>query len=164
MKIISTSDEKIFNAKIQCQCETVFEFESSDMIVKGNYAQTYHVTCPTCHQSHNYTESMTEKDKKAVDDYINSCRSCMGCKYMAVIKEGYSSYTITNISIHCKMKENPNMPLTGYEDSYEKESVYAFAEKCNKFRQGVNYIKEVEESEHEAFKRWEEKNNNFVSY
>lgn len=164
MKIISTDGEKKFSATIHCDCGTVFEFEASDMIIKGDYAQTYHVTCPTCNENHHYTENMTDENKEEVETYINSCRSCMECKYMAVIKEGYSSYTVTNISIHCKMKANPNMPLTGYEDRHEKESVYAFAEKCGTFRKGIRYVKEVEESETDAFKRWEEENNNFVSY
>lgn len=161
MKIISTDCDGKFISTINCNCGTVFEFEASDVIIKGNYVETYSVYCPTCKKEHQCTEGMTEKDKANVKSYIDSCRSCMKCKYMAVIKEGYSSFTVTNISIHCKMKENPNMPLTGYEDQYEKLSTYAYAEKCCSFKNGVSYEKGVEESDADAFKRWEKSNDRF---
>lgn len=164
MKILSTDHEKNFTATIKCDCGTLFEFDAQDMIIKGDYCSTYHVTCPTCQTEHNYTDTMLDEHKKEVDDYINSCRSCSSCKYMAVIEEGYSSYTVTNISIHCKMDNNPYMPLTGFEGRQEKESVYAFAEKCGSFRKGVRYKKEVEQSETDAFKKWETDNNNYSDW
>lgn len=164
MKIIQINNEKIFNATIDCDCGTIFEFEASDMIMKGPYAKTYNVNCPTCNTSHNYTEHMSEDNMEEVEKYINNCKSCMQCKYLAEIKVGYSSYTVTDISIQCKMSNNKNMPLSGYEDRYEKESVYAFAEKCKDFKKGIRYVKEVEESENESFKRWEIKNNEYLSY
>lgn len=164
MKILSTNDEQKFSATIKCDCETVFQFEAQDMIIKGDYCSTYHVACPTCKTDYNYTDNMLDEHKQEVDNYINSCRSCASCKYMAVIEEGYSSYTVTNISIACKMDNNPNMPLSGFEGRQEKQSVYAFAEKCPSYRQGVRYKKEVEQSETEAFKQWEEDNNNYSNY
>lgn len=164
MKIISTNNEKKMIATIHCDCGTVFEFEASDMMMKGNYAYSYHVNCPTCNEDHNYTENMTEENEEEVKNYINDCRSCLQCKYLEEIQEGYSSYTITNISIACKMNKNNNMPLGGYEDRAEKDSVYCFAEKCGDFKAGVRYIKEVEESKSSAFERWEKANNNYSDY
>lgn len=159
MKIISINQEEKLCATIDCPCGTLFEFEASDMLIKGDYVRTYHISCPTCDTSHHYTESMTEENKEEVNNYINACRSCMECKYMAVIEEGYSSYTVTNISVECKMSKNKHMPLNGYEDRNEKESVYAFAQKCTEFKKGVRYFKEVEQSEREALKKWEMANN-----
>lgn len=168
MKIISINNnqenEKKMSAIIHCDCGTHFEFEASDMLIKGNYTRTYHVTCPTCNTVHNYTDSMTEENQEEVNKYIDSCRSCLSCKYLAEIKEGYSSYTVTNISIECKMDKNKNMPLSGYEDRHEKDSVYAFAEKCSDFKNGVRYVKEVEELESEAFADWIRKNESYSSY
>lgn len=164
MKILSTNDAQSFTAIINCDCGTAFEFVAEDMIIKGDYCATYHVVCPTCKTDHNYTDNMLDNHKKEVDDYISSCRSCASCKYMAVTEEGYSSYTVTNISISCKMDNNIYMPLTGFEGRQEKESAYAFAEKCGSFRNGVRYKKEVEQSETDAFKKWEEDNNNYSSY
>lgn len=164
MKIISNNNLKKMVATIHCNCGTSFEFEAADMFMKGNYAYSYHVNCPTCNDSHNYTENMTAENESEVQNYISSCRSCLQCKYLAEIQEGYSSYTITNISIHCKMNKNPHMPLGGYEDRSEKESVYALAEKCHNFKKGIRYIKEVEESEGNAFERWEKANNNYSDY
>lgn len=164
MKILSTDDEKNFTATIKCDCGTHFEFDAQDMLVKGDYCSTYHVVCPTCKTDHDYTDKMLDKDKEEVDNYISSCRSCASCKYMAVIEEGYSSYTVTNISIACKMDNNPNMPLTGFEGRQEKQSVYAFAEKCPGFKNGVRYKKEVEQSETDAFKEWEKANDNYSSW
>ena len=164
MKIIHTNTEKEMAIEFDCDCGTKFEFDKTDVMIKGEYGYSYHVTCPTCHTVHNVTDTLTAENAEMVEDYISACKSCTECKYMEIIEEGYSSYTITNIRIECKVDSNKNFPLTGYESRAEKKSTYAFAEKCSDFKKGIPYKKCVEESEKDAFKEWERKNKNYVDY
>lgn len=155
MRIISPQ-EKV--SQISCDCGTDFEYDIQDIGMKGDYTYHFFVECPSCKHSHGL--ELTSQQEEQVKDYISGCKSCRSCKYFSIVKEGYSSYTVTNIAISCKMSANPRFPLSGYETGNEKEYAYAFAEQCRDHKDGVNYEKDVEESQEEAFQRWERKNNN----
>ncbi len=164
MKVIKTNNEKEIAIEFDCDCGTKFEFDKTDVVIKGEYGYSYNVTCPTCNKEHNMTELLTEEQIELIEDYIRSCKSCTECKYMSIKEEGYSCYTVTNIRIECKVGANKNFPLTGYESRSEKRSTYAFAEKCSDFKYGVPYKEGVDEKESDAFKEWERSNKNYERY
>lgn len=88
MKIIKTNNEKEIAIEFDCDCGTKFEFDKTDVMIKGEYGYSYNVTCPTCNKEHNMTELLTEEQIELIDDYIRSCKSCTECKYMSIKEEG----------------------------------------------------------------------------
>lgn len=153
MRIIS-SEEKVY--QISCQCGTHFEYDFKDIGMKGDYGYCYFVNCPTCNEQH--VLSLSSEEEEGVRSYIDKCRSCRSCKFMSIVREGYSDWTVTNIDISCKLQYNKRLPLSGYETGSEKEYAYAFAEQCTSYTKGKNYEKGVEQSELDANRQWEESN------
>ena len=60
---------------------------------------------------------------------------CTDCKYSLKVDYGYFNWTVEGTDVYCLLNLNPDLPVDHF---YGEEPYFLFAEKCDKFCEGIS--------------------------